>query len=74
MSDNDILKLWVSGGKESSYKNISYYNSSSYRVIQWLGGPKHNIVFDEDGTLTGQGKPTWLTPSYGGNNIPVCTK
>ena len=34
-------------------------NVDNASIVKWLG-PRKNIVYDEDGTLTGTGKPTYI--------------
>jgi phosphatidate phosphatase PAH1 len=73
MQMNNDMKTWVQGGKQSNYQNISYINCFSPQIVVWYGNP-HNIVYDVDGTLTGNLVPTWLTPFNPALNIPTCTR
>jgi hypothetical protein len=73
MSNNDQMKLQVQGGKQSDYQNFTFYNSPSYAVVAWLGNPQ-NVVYDIDGTLTGKGVPTWISPYKPSLNVPGCQR
>lgn len=61
-SENEHIKMWTQGGKQANLQQISCTDCSSGGLLKWRGGPMSNIVFDSDGSFTGKGEPTYLTP------------
>lgn len=44
-------------------ESLTLENCGDAGKVRWRG-PKFNIVFDADGTLTETNSPTWITPKY----------
>lgn len=63
------FKKWVTGGKLTRFKNISYENINS-KMIFWENW-KREIYEDIDGTLTKNSSPRWVTPN--GPHLSSCT-
>ncbi|KAL4508253.1 hypothetical protein ABPG72_003557 [Tetrahymena utriculariae] len=55
------FKKWVQGGKLTKFTGISYFNIKSNKIF-WENW-RREIYQDLDGTLSGRGKPAWITPS-----------
>ena len=55
------IKLKVSGGKTTRFKNIKLFNCKT--MVEWIG-LKREIFEDIDGSLTGQQGGGWVTPFY----------
>ncbi|EAR99597.2 IPT/TIG domain protein (macronuclear) [Tetrahymena thermophila SB210] len=55
------FKKWVQGGKLTKFIDISYANINSNKIF-WENW-RREIYQDLDGSLSGRGKPSWITPS-----------
>ena len=55
------FKVWITGGKLSRFTGISYKNINSQSYIYWENF-RREIYEDTDGSLSGKGSPTWITP------------
>lgn len=64
------FKKWVTGGKLSRFRSISYANINS-KMMFWENW-RREIYQDLDGSLTGQGAQRWVTPA--GPHLSKSTK
>jgi len=60
-SENNNKDLYMEGGKTLVVEGISLNNCADARKVKWVG-PRHNIIHDLDGSLSGKGKATYITP------------
>jgi hypothetical protein len=60
-SQNNFSKLLVQGGKSYEVEGLSMTNCDNADKLKWLG-PRHNVVHDIDGSLSGTGVSTFIAP------------
>lgn len=67
--ENEYTKLQTVGGKHHTVKNFNFMACDG-DLVDW-NGPRYNVIFDEDGSFTGTGKPTYITPYHEHFNYPI---